>query len=298
MLPLIDTHQHLWDLSKLELPWTSSISKLNQSFLMEDYLEASMGHNVSKTVYMEVDVHPEHRQREVELISEICSDDSNPMQAAVFCSDPGGPDLELFISNNRNNPWIRGLRKVLHNPEIRKGTCLKKEFIQGVRKLGELGWSFDICVRPSELEDAVELVKACPATTFILDHCGNADPQIVQGIQTSNPGEKNPFAHSAEEWKDSISKLAELPNTFCKISGIIARANPGWGDESLAPTVNHCLDQFEEDHVFWGGDWPVCTLGAALGEWIASLRRIIDSRPESLQRKLLHDNAELIYRLN
>ena len=98
MLPLIDTHQHLWDLSKLELPWTSSISKLNQSFLMEDYLEASMGHNVRKTVYMEVDVHLEHRQKEVELISEICSDDSNIMQAAIFCSDPGGPDLESFIS--------------------------------------------------------------------------------------------------------------------------------------------------------------------------------------------------------
>ena len=72
---------------------------------------------------------------------------------------------------------------------------------------------------------------------------------------------------------------------------------PGWGDKTLAPTVDHCLDQFGEDRVFLGGDWPVCTLGAPLGEWIASLRRIIASRPESLQRKLLHDNAERIYRL-
>lgn len=298
MLPLIDTHQHLWDLSHLELPWTGGIPQLNKNFLMSDYLEASEGQNVSKTVYMEVDAHQHHRQREVEFINEICSDDSNPMQAAVFCADPGGPDLEAFISNNRNNPWIRGLRRVLHNPDIQRGTCLKQEFIQGVRKLGELGWSFDICLRPAELEDGIELAKACPETIMILDHCGNADPQIVQGVETSAPDKDNLFAHTAGQWKDAISRMADLPNTFCKISGIIARAKPGWGDETLAPTVDHCLDQFGEDCVFWGGDWPVCTLGAPLGEWITSLRRIIASRPESLQRKLLHDNAERIYRLN
>ena len=88
MLPLIDTHQHLWDLSRLELPWTGGILQLNRSFLMSDYLQASEGQKVSKTVYMEVDVQPDHRQREVEIISEICSDESNPMQAAVFCAEP------------------------------------------------------------------------------------------------------------------------------------------------------------------------------------------------------------------
>ncbi|MDP6383911.1 MAG: amidohydrolase, partial [SAR324 cluster bacterium] len=96
MLPLIDTHQHLWDLSRLELPWTGGIPQLNRSFLMSDYLQASEGQKVSKTVYMEVDVHPDHRQREVEIISEICSDASNPMQATVFCAEPGGVDFEPF----------------------------------------------------------------------------------------------------------------------------------------------------------------------------------------------------------
>ena len=83
-----------------------------------------------------------------------------------------------------------------------------------------------------------------------------------------------------------------------EISGIIARAKPGWDDETLAPTINHCIDQFGENRIFFGGDWPVCTLGASLGEWIGSLSRIIASRPESLQRKLLHENAERVYRLN
>ena len=90
MLPLIDTHQHLWDLTHLELPWTGGIPQLNKNFVMSDYLKASEGQNVSKTVYMEVDAHHHHRQREVEFINEICSDDSNPIKAAVFGADPGG----------------------------------------------------------------------------------------------------------------------------------------------------------------------------------------------------------------
>ena len=42
--------------------------------------------------------------------------------------------------------------------------------------LGEIGMSFDLCLRPSELGDAVGLVDQCPDTRFIVDHCGNADP--------------------------------------------------------------------------------------------------------------------------
>ena len=41
---------------------------------MSDYLQASEGQKVSKTVYMEVDAHPDLRHREGEIISEICSD--------------------------------------------------------------------------------------------------------------------------------------------------------------------------------------------------------------------------------
>ena len=118
MFPIIDTHQHLWDLTRLELPWTQDVPGLNRSFQMSDYLEASEGQNVVKTIYMEVDARPDQRQVEVDLISELCRETSNPKQAAVFCSDPANPDFAGFLERNRKNPFIRGLRRVLHNPDI------------------------------------------------------------------------------------------------------------------------------------------------------------------------------------
>ena len=60
-LPIIDTHQHLWDLTKFKLPWHKGdeTKPLQRSFVLSDYLEATKGLNVVKTVYMEVDVEPD-----------------------------------------------------------------------------------------------------------------------------------------------------------------------------------------------------------------------------------------------
>jgi len=64
--------------------------------------------------------------------------------------------------------------------------------------------------------------------------------------------------------------LGELENVYCKISGIVARAEAGWNTDTLAPTVNACLEAFGVDRVVFGGDWPVCTLGTSLAQWVAA----------------------------
>ncbi len=119
----------------------------------------------------------------------------------------------------------------------------------------------------------------------MLDHCGNADPKAFR-----------PPGRAAEGWKRAIERLAKRPNLICKISGIVARVKKGeWGPEDLAPIVNHCLDAFGPDRVVFASDWPVCTRGASLKEWVTALRQIITSRPMADQRKLLHENAAAFY---
>jgi L-fuconolactonase len=65
---------------------------------------------------------------------------------------------------------------VLHAETAEKAMCLKPQFVASVKLLGELGLSFDLCMRPGELSDGLALAKQCPGTRFIVDHCGNADP--------------------------------------------------------------------------------------------------------------------------
>ena len=45
--PIIDTHLHLWDISRLRYPWLNDIPRLNRSFFLDDYREACGGMDVA-----------------------------------------------------------------------------------------------------------------------------------------------------------------------------------------------------------------------------------------------------------
>ena len=296
-LPLVDTHQHLWDLSKLRPPWLKGDNPLNRSYVMKDYLEATRGLNVVKAVYMEVDVDPADQIAEAEYVLDICRRGDSPTCAAVIGGRPGDEGFRQYIMRFKDSRYVKGVRRILQ----RSGgepVFLGKPFTDGIRLLGELGMSFDLCMPPEALEDGARLVDQCPGTRFILDHCGNADPNWLRAA-----GGKGAAAaaaqHSAEKWRRDVAVLALRKNVVCKISGIVARVpKEGWTPDDLAPIINHCLDSFGPDRVMFASDWPVCTLGAPLRRWVEALRAVIRNRPRAEQRKLLSENALRFYGLS
>lgn len=282
MTPIVDTHHHLWDLSRFHLPWLGDSGPLARSFVMEDYLAATQGLNVVKTVYMEVDVEPSQQVAEAEYVIELCRRDDNPMVAAVISGRPASEAFEPYIRRLANSPYIKGVRQVLHTTSTPPGYCLAPEFVRGIRLLGALGLSFDLCMRSAELADGEKLVAACLETQFILDHCGNANVQAADRTQ----------------WQRNIASLAKHENVVCKISGIVASAKPGaWSADELAPIIHHCVEEFGHDRVMFGGDWPVCTLTATYRQWVEALQQVVADWSEENRRKLFYDNAVRVYRL-
>lgn len=280
-IPICDTHHHLWDLTKFRLPWVKGAPKLNRSFVMTDYFEATAGLNVVKTVYMEVDVDPAQQVQEADYVIELCRRDDNPMAAAVISGRPASAEFKDYITRYKGSPYIKGIRQVLHGG-TGKGSCLEPAFVGGIRLLGELGMSFDLCMRKEEIADAAKLVDLCPETRFILDHCGNAN------VQEKERG----------QWERDITDIAGRKNVMCKISGIIASAKPDeWKPTDLEPIIRHCLRAFGPERVIFGGDWPVCTLAATYRQWVDALKWIVRDDPPEQQRKLFHDNAVRFYAL-
>lgn len=296
-LPIIDTHQHLWDLVQFQPPWLSGAdAKIAAKHDMSNYLTETTGLNVVRAVYMEVDVAPADQDKEADYVLSIIATKKSPTVAAVISGRPGSDKFGAYMNRHRSNSLIKGVRQVLHPDSAERGLCLQSQFVKSVQLLGEMGKSFDLCMRPTELADGATLAQKCPDTRFVVDHCGNADPAAWQPAspkakQTTAPG------HTVEQWKTDMGKLAKLPNVICKISGIVARAPKGWTPEYLAPAINFCLDEFGPDRVVFGGDWPVCKLGASYAEWVNALKSIISSRPLVDQKKLLHDNAVKHYAL-
>ncbi len=281
-IPIVDTHEHLWDLEKFRLPWLKGVPALAHSYLPADYRKATEGLNVVKSVYMEVDVDPAQHNEEADYVTDLCRRGETTLVGAVIGGRPASETFKNYIKRFRDNPYIKGVRQVLHTPETPAGFCLGERFVNGIRALGDQGLSFDLCMRPAELRDAAKLIDACSATSFILDHCGNADV----------------LAKDRSAWRADIAEVAKRKSVVCKVSGIVAstKGQP-WTTDDLAPIVNHVLDVFGPDRVLFGGDWPVCTLGASYRQWVEALRTIVKDRSANDQRKLFHDNAVRVYRL-
>ena len=287
-LPIVDTHQHLWDLKLFELPWHTGaeVTSLRKSFLPADYAAAIKGTGVVKSVYMEVDVAPEQQSKEADYVIDLCTKGETPMVAAVISGRPAaGAEFKNYITKYARSPYIKGVRQVLHGESTPAGYCLQPQFVEGIKVLGDLGLSYDLCMRSGELLDAVKLVDQCPKTRFIVDHCGNMSVQSTD-------------AAARAQWEKGMQELAQRPNTVCKISGIIASAKPGaWTVEDLAPNIKFSMETFGPDRIMFGGDWPVCTLAASYAQWVAALHSITAELPADQKRKLFHDNAVKFYGL-
>jgi predicted TIM-barrel fold metal-dependent hydrolase len=282
----IDTHQHLWDLSRFRLPWVKEGTILGRSYLVSDYRAASAGTDIEKTIYMEVDVEPSQQRAEADFVLECCRKPETKMVAGVVSGRPAADDFKDCVTRFRGSPHIKGVRQVLHVATTPPGYCLDPKFVRGIRLLGELGLRFDLCMRTTELADAGRLIDQCPDTQFILDHCGNAPVHTQEGSVPDR-----------SLWKRDMEQLARRKNLVCKVSGLVNTAKKGWSPDDLAPIVNHVLDTFGPDRVMFGGDWPVCLLGASLAEWVNGLKSVVASRPAEQQRKLFHDNATRVYAL-
>lgn len=282
MLELVDTHQHLWDLEKLRLPWLGGAQELNRNYVMSDYLAAAQGQHVVQTVYMEVDVAPEQLLDEARYVLALCDRPDNPMVAAVLGGRPADPKFADYLASFAQEPRVKGIRQVLHSGQTPPSYFLADAFVDGVRALGKRGLSFDLCVKAADLQEIAKLIARCPDTAFILDHCGNPEVQ----------------AADLDGWRRGIDAVAKRPNVVCKVSGFVGGfKGRRWQPEDLRPVVDHVSTAFGPDRLIFGGDWPVCTLAASLGEWCAALRQVVADRPAAEQRKLFSENARRVYRL-
>ena len=280
-MQIIDTHQHLWDLDLFRYSWLDSVPRLNRSFQMSNYLAASAGLGIVKSVHLEADVDELYMLDETRQLLALADRPDNPLEGVVACGRPESEDFREYLDKIAGHPKLKGIRRVLHTQpdDVGKGS----NFIKNVAALHEYDLSFDICVLARQLPVAIDLVSKCPSTAFILDHCGV--PRVKE--------------QDLDPWRAHISEIAKAPNVACKVSGVIAYADPkNWTTADLQPFVEHVVASFGWDRVLFGSDWPVCTLSASFSQWLDALKSITKPAGELNQKKLFHDNAIRVYRLS
>lgn len=280
-IPITDTHQHLIHPDKWPYSWTGDIPQIaGKAFRYDDYQRAIAGAGITKTIFMETSPDDPHFHAETKFVYELSAQPGSMIAGVIANCRPEEAGFEKYLESIRH-PKLVGLRRILH--VVPDEMSRQSEFVENIRLIGRMGFTFDLCFLAKQLPVALELAQRCPDTQLILDHCGVPD---VAG-------------QALDPWRENIRALAGLPNVACKISGVMAYAALGNATTAaVRPFVEHCLECFGWDRVVWGGDWPVCNMTTTLGNWVSVSRELVQNASESNQRKLFHENAERIYGLN
>ena len=271
---ILDTHLHLVYPDRFTYPWLSGAPAINRPWTLEDYFAEAVPLGIESAVHMEVDVAEADMLAESEFVVTLPR-----VIGAIAACRPESMGFVDQIERLSDHPHITGVRRILH--EAPDDLSQSDLFIENIRHLPDYDLSFDLCLRADQLKLGVDLAQRAPDVTFILDHCGNPD---INGA-------------GLDPWRASIAEIAGVPNVMAKISGIVNHCDADWDTETLRPYVEHVIESFGWDRVVWGSDHPVVTTKGSLTRWVEATRAIIAGASEDEQAKLLHGNAERIYKV-
>lgn len=277
---IIDSHVHFWDPDRLRYDWLETEPKLYRAYL-SDHVPPRVGEReISGIVFVQADCAAEQTLAEADFVTGLAAHDSRIRGIVAFAPLERGAAARPVLDELKGRPLVRGVRRLLQDEPL--GFALHPDFIAGVQSLAAYDFSFDLCIRHWHLDDAVQLVRACPSIRFVLDHCGKPDIK----------------SHVAEPWRAQIFELAALPNILCKVSGLVTEADHArWTSDDLRPYIEHVLNAFGIDRVMFGSDAPVAYLASTYSRWVETLDEITSSLTESERAKLWHANAAGFYRV-
>jgi len=281
MIPIIDTHQHLVYRDQASYSWTKDIPPLAQNnFTLENYKNLTADLGIASTIFMEAGVDDEDYQKETRFVKTLADDLDNNISGMIASIRPEENEGFEDWLNETIEMGVVGYRRILH--VMPNETSESDVFRTNVRKIGDVGKSFDICFLPTQLKVAKELAQACDNTPLILNHCGV--PSIAN--------------NELDPWRDNIEALSKISNVTCKLSGLMAYCAPGTSSyETIEPYVDHVLKCFGPNRMVWGSDWPVVNLGKGLGEWIKVTRKILNKLSDDEANAIANGTAQNIYKV-
>ena len=278
MIKLLDTHQHLVYRDVASYSWAKDIPPLaTDNFTVEDYLKLTEGLGIGGTLFMETGVDDPDYQNEAKYVQKLSDNPNNGIKGLIVSIRPEDDSFDAWF-NETLQMNVSGYRRILH--VMPDETSQTQTFRDNVKKIGKAGKPFDICYLPTQLSIAYDFAKDCQEVNLVLNHCGV--PSIAAG--------------EIDQWGKDIKKLAELPNVYCKLSGLMAYCAPGTSSqETIQPYVDHVLETFGPNRMVWGSDWPVVNLGKGIQEWISVTRNILSKLSDSEAEAIANANAQKIY---
>ena len=297
-LPVVDAHQHFWDLGRNHLPWLcdeevvpfryGDYSALRRNYLPRDYLRDAAGHDVAKTVYVETEWDPRDFVGETRWLQEIIADTGLP-HAIVAGARLDAPDVDAALAGHTAFPQVRGIR---HKPRAARcpadvragapGSMGDPAWRRGYALLERYGLSFDLQTPWWHLAEAAALARDLPNTQIILNHTGLPADRTPEGLAG---------------WRSAMQTLAAPPNVAVKISGLGQPGKP-WTVAANGPIVRDTIAIFGIERCMFASNFPVDGLCADFETIFSGFKTIVADLSQAQQTSLFCANALKFYRLD
>lgn len=319
-LPICDPHHHFWEFRH---------ERVAHHYLLDDLLaDINAGHNIVSTVFIEcATMYKAHGPQEMKVVGEVefvngiaaMSASGLYGETRIAAGIIGTGDLMLGSAvapvldalGAAGGGRFRGTRHIATwhaSDDVPNGRTepaphlfIDSGFRKGFAELAPRGLSFEGWCFHTQIPELMDLARAFPETTIILNHFGG-------------PIGIGPYADKREEvfevWQRDIAELATCSNVVAKLGGINMEVNGfGWHEqerppssaelmEATRPYYEHTIDVFGADHCMFESNFPVDMITCSYNVLWNSFKRLTADYSSDEKSALYHDTATRVYRLD
>jgi L-fuconolactonase len=270
----VDSHLHLWDLRVSDYAWLPPGGPLHATFTAEQARAELDAAGIDAAVLVQAE--DSEADTEFMLAQAEKHDWIVGVVGWVRLDDPAMAERQLDHWQGR--PAFRGVRHLVHDdpradflelPAVRRSLTL----------LAERGLPFDVPdAWPRHLARVADLAAAVPELTVVVDHLGKP------------PRDGSAFG----EWRTTMRRVANRPNTVAKISGLQLPGEP-FTAETVRPAVEAAFDLFGPDRLMYGGDWPMTVHFGGYGPAWDIYSTVLGELSEGERSRVLSGTATAVY---
>jgi predicted TIM-barrel fold metal-dependent hydrolase len=316
--PIIDPHHHLWK------------KRFNRNYLLPElFSDTNSGHRIEKTMFIECRAFyyregPDHLKPvgETEYISECARQSREDTSSATIAGIIAHADLTLGGESvdklvevldqhaEKSDGLVRGIRHSAARDKRPEDLFIpgpapaylhgKESFRAGLRILAERGLTYDTWHYHHQNLDFLDVARAVPDCTMILDHFGTP---LGVGIYSSCKDE------IFQQWKQEIADIAKCENVYAKLGGLAMPDNGfDWHKADRPPTSDefltrqrkyylHTIDCFGPERCMFESNFPVDRLSINYHVLWNGFKKLTTDFSEAEKHAMFYGTAEMVYSL-
>jgi len=273
----IDAHQHFWQYEPQKHAWIDDdMAVIRRDFMPRDLITELKVNEIDGCVAVQADQTIEETNFLIHLASE-----NDFIKGVVGWVDFRASTIEKDLEKFSNNTIVKGFRHVVQG-EPDPNFLLRKPFLNGIKRLEQYGYTYDILIFPHQLGATLEFVKQFPNQKFVIDHI--AKPYIKDGFY--------------DGWATLMKEIASHENVYCKLSGMITEADyDNWKLNDIMRYLDFVLASFGADRCLFGSDWPVCLVAGSYAQVKELITDYITKFSTDEKARIMGNNAVEFYNL-